>query len=241
MPHAVRGLVFVFLQNDWKSGEAEFRRALELNPGESAIHAYYEVGFLTPLGRSDEAIAEMRRALELDPLSVEYNTNLGTALYFARRYREAEDQFRKTLQMDPNYPSANWLLMEVYEQEQQWPQACQHFQKMFIGVENRPLPSDWLGPHPRCTPQEYWRKRVEMQLDIVKDLSDYGDLAIPYARSGQSAKALDLLDIAAAKNDSRMKYIRVDPGLDSLRNEPRFQNLVKKMNFPPGEHPKPTT
>ena len=236
--HAVRGLVSVFLQNDWKSGEAEFRRALELNPGESTAHAYYRVGFLSPLGRSDEAIEEMRRALELDPLSVEFNSGLGAAFYFARRYEEAETQFRKAIERDQTYPGANWFLMGVYEQEQRWPEACQQLQKVYASVENKPLPSG-SGAHAACSPREYWKKRVEMQQDIVKDLSDYADLAIVYARSGQNNKALDALDLAEERNDAWLKYLKVEPAFDSLRAEPRFQQLVTRMNFPPDEHHKP--
>jgi TolB-like protein/DNA-binding winged helix-turn-helix (wHTH) protein/Tfp pilus assembly protein PilF len=237
--HAERGLVLVFLQNDWKSGEAEFRRALELNPGESIAHAYYRVGFLSPLGRSDEAVEEMRRALELDPLSVEFNSGLGAALYFGRRYEEAETQFRKAIEREQTYPGANWFLMGVYEQEQRWPEACRQFQKVYASVENKPLPSG-SGAHAACSPREYWKKRVEMQEDIVKDLSDYADLAIVYARSGQNNRALDALDLAAVRNDAWLKYLKVEPAFDSLRDEPRFQQLIKKMNFPPDEPRKPS-
>jgi hypothetical protein len=142
--------------------------------------------------------------------------------------------------MDPTYPSANWLLMEVYAQREQWPQSCQQFQKIFVQVENRSLPPAWVGAHPQCSKQEYWKKRIEMQLDTVKDVSDYSGLAIAYARSGQSTKALDALDLAVKKNNLGLKYLRVDPGFDSLRDEPRFQELVRKMNFPPDEHRKPS-
>lgn len=230
--HAVRGLVLVYLQNNWKAGEAEFHRALELNPGESATHDYYGIGFLLPLGRYDEAIAELHRAIELDPLSLEFNSDLGSALYFARRYGEAEAQLRKVLQMDPSFPTANWLLMELYEQQQRWPEASGQFQKILAGVENKPLSSGKLGAHAEFSPQEYWKNRIEMQEEIVKDLSDYGDLAVVYARAGQKKKALDASEMAAKKNDSRLKYLKVDPAFDSLRDEPRFQELIKKMNFP---------
>ena len=230
--HAVRGLVLVYLQNNWKAGEAEFRRAIELNPGESATHAYYGSGYLSPLGRHDEAIAELHRALELDQLSVEFNSNLGYALYFARRFGVGEAQARKVLQMDPSSPSANWLLMELYEQQRRWPEASGQFQRILAGVENKPSSSGKLGTHAVFSPQKYWKNRIAMQEEIVRDLSDYGDLAVVYARSGQKEKALHALELAATKNDSRLKYIKVDPAFDSLRDEPRFLELIKKMNFP---------
>ena len=71
-----------------------------------------------------------------------------------------------------------------------------------------------------------------MQEEIVKDLSDYVDLAVVYARSGQKKKALDALEMAAARNDSYLRLINVEPAFDPLRDEPRFRELVKRMNFP---------
>jgi tetratricopeptide (TPR) repeat protein len=222
----------VYLQNNWKPGETEFHRALKLNPGESATHAYYGSGFLLPLGRYDEAIAELHRALQLDPLSIEFNSDLGYALYFARRFGDGEAQVRKVLQMDSSYPTANWLLMELYEQQQRWPEASGQFQKILAGVENKPLSSGKLSPHAEFPPEEYWKNRIAMQEKIVKDISDYAELAVVYAGSGQKKKALDALEVAATKNDTRLKYLKVDPAFDPLRDEPRFQELIKKMNFP---------
>jgi DNA-binding winged helix-turn-helix (wHTH) protein len=230
--HAVRGLVLVYLQNNWQAGETEFHRALELNPGESATHAYYVTGFLLPLGRFDAAIAEMRRTLELDPLSVAFNSDLGFVQYFARRYGEAEAQFHKALQMEPSLPSANWALMQLYEQQERWPEAFGQFQKILAGVENKPISPGKSVRRAQFSRQEYWENRIKMQEEIVKDLSDYVDLAVVYARSGQKKKALDALEMAAARNDTYLKLINVEPALDPLRDEPRFRELVKKMNFP---------
>ncbi len=230
--HAVRGLALVYLQNDWKAGEAEFRRALKLNPRESAAHAYYGSDFLTPLGHHDEAIAELRRALELDPPSVEFNDELAYALYFARRYGEAETQLHAVLRMDASLPIANWQLMEFYEQQQRWPEAWGQFEKIRAGVENKPFSPGQAITRAGASGGKYWKDRVAMQEEIVKDLSDYGDLAAAYARSGQTKKALDVLEMAKTNNDSRLKFLKVDPAFDSLRDEPRFRELVRKMNFP---------
>jgi DNA-binding winged helix-turn-helix (wHTH) protein len=86
--HAVRGLVLLYLQNDWHGAEAEFHRALELNPGESATHDYYATAFLLHAGRMEESIAESQRAVELNPLSVHFATDLGSIYYYARKYPE---------------------------------------------------------------------------------------------------------------------------------------------------------
>lgn len=230
--HAARGLALVYLQNDWRAGEAEFHRAIELDPGDGATHAYYELGFLLPLGRFDESISEINRALDLDPLSVEFNCYRGYALYFARRYADAETQLHKVLQMDPSIPSANWILMELYEQQRRWPEAWSQFEKIRAGVENKPLSPGKVLTRAEVSQENYWKNRIEMEEGIAKELSYYGDLGVVYARTGQKKKALDALELAATKIDPRLRYMKVDPAFDSLRDEPRFRELVQKMNFP---------
>jgi len=123
-------------------------------------------------------------------------------------------------------------LMELYEQQHRWPEASAQFQKILAGVENKPLSPDKLGSHAVFSAQEYWKRRIAMQEEIVTDLSDYADLAVVYARACQKEKALEFLELAVPKNDTRLRYLKVDPAFDPLRDEPRFQELVKKMNFP---------
>ena len=191
-----------------KPGEAEFRRAIELNPGESATHAYYGSGYLSPLGRHDEAIAELHRALELDQLSVEFNSNLGYALYFARRFGVGEAQASQSSADGPELPRVRTgCLWSSTSNSERWPEASGQFQRILAGVENKPSSSGKLGTHAEFSPQKYWKNRIAMQEEIVRDLSDYGDLAVVYARSGQKEKALHALELAATKNDSRLKYI----------------------------------
>ena len=230
--HAVRGLVRLYLQNDWQGAEAEFRRALELNPGESAAHDYYATAFLLNSGRMEESIAESQRAVELNPLSVHFATDLGSVYYFARKYPESEAQLRRVLKMDPNLPSAKWMLMKLYEQEQRWPEASAQFHSVLAGVNNEPVLSGNADADVVLSPKEYWIVRIEMQQAIVKDIADYCDLAVAYARAGESDKALDSLELAATKNNAALKELNIEPAYDSIRNETRFRQLVAKMNFP---------
>ncbi len=230
--HAVRGLVLLYLQNDWHGAETEFHRALELDPGESAAHDYYATAFLLHSGRMEESIAESRRAVELNPLSVHFATDLGSIYYFAGKYPESEAQLRKVLQIDPNLPSAKWILMKLYEQQQRWPEASAQFHSVLAGVNNEPLLSGNNEAHVVLSPKEYWIARIKMQQAIVKDLADYCDLAVAYASAGEKVKALDTLELAATKNTAALKELDIEPAYDSIRNEPRFQQLVAKMNFP---------
>jgi DNA-binding winged helix-turn-helix (wHTH) protein/Flp pilus assembly protein TadD len=230
--HAVRGLVLLYLQNDWHGAEAEFHRALELNPGESAAHDYYATSFLLHTGRMEESIEESQRAVELNPLSVHFASDLGSIYYYARRYPESEAQLRRVLEVDPNLPSAKWALMKLYEQQQRWPEASAQFQEVLAGVNNEPVLSGNADAHTVLSPKKYWSARIEMQQAIVKDIADYCDLAIAYARAGDKEKALGTLELAARKNNAALKDLNIEPGYDSIRNEPRFQQLVAKMNFP---------
>ena len=230
--HAVRGLVLLYLQNDWHGAEAEFHRALELNPGESAAHDYYATAFLLHAGRMQESIAESQRAAELDPLSVHFASDLGSIYYYARKYSESEAQLRRVLQVDPNLPSAKWALMKLYEQQQRWPEASAQFQEVLAGVNNEPVLSGNADARTVLSPQKYWSARIEMQQAIVKDIADYCDLAIAYARAGEKEKALATLELAATKNNPALKDLNIEPAYDSIRNESRFQQLVARMNFP---------
>ena len=100
---------------DWPAAEREFRRALQLNPRYANAHQWYALRYLAPMGKLDEAIAEMKRAQELDPLSPIISTNLGVAYYYARQYDQAMEQYRKTLEMDPNFIAATFRLIGIYE------------------------------------------------------------------------------------------------------------------------------
>src|SRR5437879_10950912 len=108
---------------DWPAAEREFRRALQLNPRYASAHHWYDLRYLAPMGRLDEAIAEMKRAQELDPLSPIISTNLGMAYYYARQYDQAMEQYRKTLEMDPNFIAATFRLIGIYEQEGKYQEA----------------------------------------------------------------------------------------------------------------------
>ena len=98
----MRGLVLLYLLNDWHESEVEFQRALELNPEESAAHDYYATSFLLHAGRMQESITESQRALELDLLSVHFASDLGSIYYYARKYPESEAQLPKVLRRVPS-------------------------------------------------------------------------------------------------------------------------------------------
>ncbi|MBI3697405.1 MAG: protein kinase, partial [Acidobacteria bacterium] len=114
-PHAALGLAKTVYDWDWSGAEREFKRSIEINPSYATAHYWYSI-CLGATGRLDEAIAGSKRAQEADPLSPNIGTAAGDMFYFARRYDQAIKQYRKTLDMDPNFPRAHWFLAMAYEQ-----------------------------------------------------------------------------------------------------------------------------
>ena len=105
--HSSLGRVFAAYDWDWTSAEKEFKRAIDLNPRYATAHQWYG-GYLEAMGRHNEAIAERKRALELEPLSLIMNFELGIAFYYARDYDQAIEQFQKTVELDQNFPPPVW-------------------------------------------------------------------------------------------------------------------------------------
>jgi len=111
--HTVLGFVKAHFDFDWPGAEREFRRAIELNPSDAGSHLFYSNSYLSPLGRHNEAIAEMQEAVRLDPFSLPIQSFLGRTYIWARRYDEAEAHLRATLEIVPNEPAARAALEEI--------------------------------------------------------------------------------------------------------------------------------
>ena len=114
---------------DWPTAEKEFKRSIELKPDYATAHQWYAIHYLTATGRLEEAVQEMKKALELEPASLVMNTFMGATFYYAGRYDEAIDQCRRTIEMDPNFAVAHWHLGLAYEQKQLFDAAIEEFRK----------------------------------------------------------------------------------------------------------------
>jgi TolB-like protein len=127
--HASLGHILMNYDWNWPEAEKEFKRSIELKPDYARAHQWYAIHYLTATGRLEEAVQEMKKALELEPASLVMNTFMGATLYYAGRYDEAIDQCRRTIQMDPNFAVAHWHLGLAYEQKQAFDAAIEEFQK----------------------------------------------------------------------------------------------------------------
>jgi len=219
---------------DWPAAEREFRRALQLNPRYASAHHWYALRYLAPMGRLDEAIAEMKRAQELDPLSPIISTNLGMAYYYARQYDQAMEQYRKTLEMDPNFIAATFRLIGIYEQEGKYQEAIAATPRMMPNIRGHSSDAAALRQgYAASGAKGYWQKQLEwMTQEFRQPYLPASDLAGVYARLGDKEQAFTALEKAYEERDGGLNLLNVDPAFDSLRADPRFADLARRLGLP---------
>jgi TolB-like protein/DNA-binding winged helix-turn-helix (wHTH) protein/Flp pilus assembly protein TadD len=226
--HAALGLVKLNHEWDWAGAEAEFRRAIELNPSSIDAHDRYAT-YLVVVCRFGEAVGEARRALALDPLSAYTNLHVGWISMMARRYDEAVDQLEKALALDPDNGFALECLL--------WCQTLRgEYAAAVAGYERR-------GDHKTGAGAAFLygvTGRREEALRIIGNLKrvasqeylDPYDLAVAYAGLGDAENATKELALACERRTAQMPYVDVEPFFDGIRGHPRFQKLVDRMSFP---------
>lgn len=226
--HAALAYTKVLYDWDWPGAEREFRRALELNPNSADTDMPYST-FLTMMGRFDEGIAVARHGLTVDPLSLTMNAELGWAYTYARRYDDAIEQIRRTLELDPHFPFARWELGTAYIFTQRYDDAL---------AELRQIDPNATGGYLGYL-YAVMGKRDEAAKDLArieeKSKQRYVDpyeFAVVYAGLGDKDTALQWLERAYAERSAEMPNLKIEILFDSLRSEPRFQDLMRRMNFP---------
>jgi TolB-like protein/Tfp pilus assembly protein PilF len=232
--HTEMGMIDFMYEFDWGAAEREFRRAIELKPNYAHAHEYYG-WFLVSAGRFEEGIEESKRAKELDALSPETNAMAGQNFYFARQYDLAIDTFRKTLDMEPNYWIARTLLGSSYEAKGDFPRAvaeCEKGRKIETSI---PLALSLLG-HAYAVSGK--KREAEQALKKLKDWSKQSyvpayNFAEVYIGLGEKEQALASLEKAYADRSSYLTFLKVDPQFDSLRSDPRYKDLLRRVGLPP--------
>ncbi len=221
---------------DWPEAEREFKRAIELNPNYANAHYFYAFFYLTPMGRHEESIREMKRALELDPLSLIMNSNLARAYFLARQYDQAIAQERKTLEIDPNFPHAHAYLAAVYEQKGMFREAAEEWGKShFYILSLSPAEVAALKQaYAEKGAKGYWQKSIEFFR--VRSKQDYVRSWLypqAYVRLGDKDKAFEWLEKAYQGHDVGLGFLKVHPAFDSLRSDPRYKDLMRRVGLPP--------
>ncbi|HKC62811.1 MAG TPA: tetratricopeptide repeat protein, partial [Pyrinomonadaceae bacterium] len=230
--HASLALVKGFYEWDWAGAESEYRRAIELNPGYASAHHWYGWS-LALIGRLDEAIAEIKQASELDPLSLEINTDLGLSFLFAREFERAIEQFEKVIEMDPNFIWTHFFMGWAEEQRGNYRAAISEFQKT-AQLDDSPLIMAALGHTYAASGERDKALRVleEMkELQKARHVSSY-HFAIMHAALGDRDEALEWLAKSYNAREEALAWLKVDPRLDTLRTDPRFIALQRRVGLP---------
>jgi TolB-like protein/Flp pilus assembly protein TadD len=218
---------------EWEEAEKEFKRAIELNPGYATAHHWYAY-YLMLLGRHDESIKEIKIAQELDPHSLIINTNVGFVLYHARRYDQAIEHFKNRLEMDPDFFYLHYNLGRAYLQKNMYEEAISEFQKAInlTGEYSSGIVAS-LGYVYAVSGKSSEAMKVISEL---KELSKREHVspclnALIYVGLGQKEQAFKLLEKSFEERDYLLNYLRVNPEFDSLRSDPRFTELLRKIGL----------
>jgi len=235
--HSALAFVKGHYEYDWVSAEREFRRAIELDPNNPYGHFFYSNSYLSPFGRHEEAITEMKKAMELDPVSTRIQSFAGRTFTWARHYDEALAQYQKVNQLDPNIPVNHERLAHLYAVLSKYDDAITEETKarMFSGENPQRVLSEMNRVRQAFTSrgaQGYW----ESELHLAQTTQDppegyarpYG-MAQIYGYLGDKDKAFSSLEIALRERDTQMTELGIDPQFDPLRSDPRFVDLERRV------------
>jgi len=227
--HASLGLLDT-LELHLERAISDFERAIELKPNYATAHHWLGLGQMS-LGHFDQAIAEEKRAIELDPLSLIINADFGWTYFNARRFGEAEAQARKTLEMDPRFFLAHYYLGAALQFRSRLAEAIPEYQKAFE-LNNDVYGLAMLGQaYARSGQTEEARKILARLNQEAKSryVAPYA-VALVFLGLGENERALDELERAYQTGDTNYLFIiKVDPLLDQLRGQPRFEALLQKI------------
>ena len=219
---------------NWAEAEVEFKRGIELDPNNAAAHFRYGQIYLADVGRIDEGIVEVKRALELEPLDLNMGANLAWLYIFARKNDLALEQARKAYEMEPAFPVARWMLGEAYELNGMHDESIALNEQM---LKTDPTSQYALQVAAFSYARSGRRREAEEVAQRLKDLrkTQYVmsyRVASAYAALGDRDQAFAELDRAFAEHDWQLQRIKVDPLMDPLRDDPRFREMIKRLNLP---------
>jgi tetratricopeptide (TPR) repeat protein len=218
----------------WSEAQAEFKRSLQLSPAyPTANHWYAE--YLMTMGRSEEAIAQIKHSQNLDPLSLIINVAVGWSYYFGRRYDEAVEQLWKTLELEPNYPVTHWILGLVYRKTGRYEMAITEGEKGVALSGGSPLMRASLAQTFGAA------NKTKEALVILEGLTELAkqQYVAPYFLAGihvgvgENYQALEYLERSYEEKSHWLNYLHIDPGMDTLRDNPQFQDLLQRVGVPP--------
>jgi len=215
---------------DWRSAEREYQRAIQLNPNYATAHQWY-AECLSMLERHTEAIAEIKRAQQLDPLSLIINQGVGGKYFYARRYDEAMAQFQRTVELYPHFPPTHQRLGWCYAQKRMYDEAIAEMQKAVELSGNSTQMIASLGYAYATAGRRDTAQTIiaELERRSKESYVDHYFVATIFAALGEKDEAFALLDKASAERSYWMPWLNIDPQLDNLRSDSRFDALVQRV------------
>jgi DNA-binding winged helix-turn-helix (wHTH) protein/TolB-like protein/Tfp pilus assembly protein PilF len=220
---------------DWRTAEKEFKRAIELNPNIAWIRQAYG-WLLMSEGRFEEATVEMEKAQALDPSSLTVNVGRGRLYYYTRQYDQAIRHFQNIIAIEPNDSSLYRALGEIYEQKKMYPEAADTYLKLQELDKAPPEKIEELREAFRSKGwQGFLRKQIEeaIKLNAETESQSAGGLANLYVRLGEKDKAFAWFEKAFEAHDPSILQFKIEPAYDSLRDDPRYAELLRKIGLEP--------
>jgi TolB-like protein/DNA-binding winged helix-turn-helix (wHTH) protein/Tfp pilus assembly protein PilF len=228
---AMANVLFRFDWN-WEGAEKEFKRGMELGPNVPSSYMHYAV-YSGVLGRHDESIAAMKRAVELDPFSGSMNRELSNVFYWAGHYDEAARQARKAIDLNPSAPDSHSMLAMAYDEMGRYDETvAEYLEADTLDGLNPSVIADLKRAYAKSGINGYRRKRLECEKQQT-DGPDYYEMAAVSAQLGDTDTAFDWLEKAYQARYFTMPNIKVAPRFRSLHGDPRFADLVRRVGFPP--------
>ncbi len=231
--HASLGLMKAQFEWDWAGAEKEYRRASELNSNYATTHHWYAL-FLCEMKRNDDAIKESSLAQKLDPLSPIINNLVAFTLMTAGKYGSAVEQWKRTLELEPTFPESHFLLSKAYWGKGLYPEAISEAQKA----------ASYSGSKPRYVAGVGYAlaaagKRAEAH-NIIDELARWSKsgnvspsyIAGIYSTLGERDQAFEWLEKAYRVRDDQLTWIMIDPVFGSIRSDPRYTDLLRRMGLP---------
>jgi eukaryotic-like serine/threonine-protein kinase len=230
--HASLGVIHMWYEWDWKEAEREFLRASELKPGLPISHVYYNL-LLVQTGRFDEAEDQIRLALTSDPLSVPANIYLAGVYHYRRDYDRSIQQAKSALEVDANDIEAHVVIGINLEQKREYPQAIAELEKAYELAGQNPL---ILGPLGSCYGGSGNKEKALSLLDRLNEAATQAYVApmswvMLYLGVGDTEKAFEWLEKAAEARDILLYYLKVGPIYDSIRDDPRYADLLHRIGL----------
>jgi len=224
----------IFYEWDWPAGERELKKAIEINPNYPTARHWYAL-YLTAMGRLPEALKEMNRAQDLDPLSLVINTHLGNILYYSRQYDLAIEQYQKTLEMNPNFAMTHFYLGYAYLEKARYEESVAEFRKASSlgedALENIGYSYGRWGKR-----DEARRILRELKKRSKQETDSPSDQALVFLGLGDKDQALRWLQKACVEEKPYwFIYLNVDPKFDGLRSNPGFRELLQCVGLMPSE------